>query len=408
MTDFLLNPCGDLDYTGGTLTIVTGVDAIRQRWLIYIRTFLGEWYLDQSIGIPYYQRVLKKAVSRQGLKQVFKDGTLQVPGVLQVISVVVDSLDVAARTAEVTVTTIVTGDEGPETGVFKYTGEIPPGGCDVSAPVPAAIADQWYWFDPSDFDFVQGGVDGLSGPYVAGAVFALMNKFEAQQGAATMDDTGPTSTRIAAVLNGRKAINGFVPADPSLITGLGVSVNNVAALRPSLGHTGSFTVFGVYQPPFDPGALPGVGLMALDGLDADGVTRRWINVRLGANVSDEPLFRLEQDTVAGGAATTDTAAAAGVLVTDAWAFALRRTESTISGGNYSVWINGALLLNEGTLASEELEQVGELTWNAALDGVGVLTTKERYRIGDLIGYSAPLSSTDIANVFAYLTEKWGL
>ncbi len=132
MTDILLNDCGDIDYTNGKLTIVTGVDAIRQRWLIYIRTFLGEWFLDQSIGVPYYQRVLKKAVSRNELKQVFKTATLEVPGVVQVVSVIVDNLDTAARRAEVTVTCIVTGDEGPETGVFKYTGTFPPEGCPTS------------------------------------------------------------------------------------------------------------------------------------------------------------------------------------------------------------------------------------------------------------------------------------
>lgn len=132
MTDVLLNACGDIDYTGGRLTILRGVDAIRQRWLIYIRTFLGEWFLDQSIGVPYYQRVLKKNVSRSDLKQVFKTATLEVPGVVQVVSVIVDSLDNVTRTAEVTVTCIVTGEEGPETGVFKYTGSIPPEPCPTS------------------------------------------------------------------------------------------------------------------------------------------------------------------------------------------------------------------------------------------------------------------------------------
>jgi len=52
-----------------------------------------------------------------------------VPGVVQVVSVIVDSLDVLARRAEITVTCIVTGSEGPETGVFKYTGTFPPEGC---------------------------------------------------------------------------------------------------------------------------------------------------------------------------------------------------------------------------------------------------------------------------------------
>ncbi len=129
MTDLLLNPCGDIDITEGQLSIVGGADAVRQRWLIYVRTFLGEWFLDQTIGVDYYGRVLKKQISRQVLKQVFTEASLEVPGILQVISVIVDELDVATRYAEVTVTCIIDAAEGPETGAFKYTGQIPPDSC---------------------------------------------------------------------------------------------------------------------------------------------------------------------------------------------------------------------------------------------------------------------------------------
>ena len=68
MTDFLLNDCGDLDFTEGKLTLLTGVDLIRQRWLIHVRTFLGEYFLDESIGVPWFQRVLKKAQKRDKKK----------------------------------------------------------------------------------------------------------------------------------------------------------------------------------------------------------------------------------------------------------------------------------------------------------------------------------------------------
>jgi len=129
MTDLLLNRCGDLDITEGKLTIVRGADAVRQRWLVYLHTFLGEWFLDQNIGVPYTQVVFAKQISRQTLKQVFTTASLEVPGILQVASVVVDELNVATRFAEVTCTCIIDGAEGPETGQFKYTGTFPPEGC---------------------------------------------------------------------------------------------------------------------------------------------------------------------------------------------------------------------------------------------------------------------------------------
>ena len=129
MTSILLDECGDWAITEGRTTIVTGADNVRQRWLVYIRTSLGEWFLDQNIGVPYTQVAFAKQISRQTLKQVFSAATLQVPGILQVASVVINDLNTATREADITVTCIIDGAEGPETGVFQYTGAIPPQGC---------------------------------------------------------------------------------------------------------------------------------------------------------------------------------------------------------------------------------------------------------------------------------------
>lgn len=129
MTSLLMNPCGDIDITAGRVTIVRGGDAVKQRWLVYIRTFLGEWFLDQNIGVPFVQRIFTKQISRTEIKEVFTAASLEVPGILQVPSVVIDSLDVLTRELEVTVNCIIDSDEGPVTGVFKFTGVFPPEGC---------------------------------------------------------------------------------------------------------------------------------------------------------------------------------------------------------------------------------------------------------------------------------------
>ncbi len=129
MTSFLLDDCGDISIKNGRVEIVRNADAVRQRWLIYIRTFLGEWFLDQSIGVPYTQQILKKQVTRQILKQAFTTASLEVPGILQVVSVIVTELDVARRTATIDITCVIDGAEGPETGQFTYSGTIPPEGC---------------------------------------------------------------------------------------------------------------------------------------------------------------------------------------------------------------------------------------------------------------------------------------
>lgn len=258
MTDVLLNACGDIDLTAGRLTIVGGVDGIRQRWLIYIRTFLGEWFLDQSIGVPYYQRVLKKAVSRNNLKQVFKIATLEVPGVLQVLSVIVDSLDTATRQAEVTVTCIVTGAEGPETGIFKYTGSIPPDGClDPNATaVPNTIADLAVWFDAQD------ATSYTQTP----AKLTMQNKV----GAGTAEP-GPSVVEPQVAgnqINGHPAVTLDETDDQHLV------MSGIPALRATTGQDGSFTAFAVTRLGLGQ-AGPERGVWALDGVQADGVTREW-------------------------------------------------------------------------------------------------------------------------------------
>ena len=411
MTDFLLNECGDLDYTDGRLTLVTGVDAIRQRWLIYIRTFLGEWFLDQSIGVPYYQRVLKKAVSRQTLKQVFKDATLEVPGVLQVVSVVVDSLNVATREAEVTVTCVVTGDEGPETGVFRFTGVIPPKGCGVVTDLPqeVAAAFQWYWFDPSDLSEVEASPAG--GPYVAGAQFELQNKFIGQAGTATCDGTGFTVPRILPVLNGRKAIELDESTD-FLACGFGFAGEQVRSLRGTTGwdfdaptQGDGFTVFGVYQAVDNP-SLGFDPLMTFNGVDTDGTTRRWLNIRIGSDIQGDLVLRVEQDTVAGAPSSVD-AEASGVVPTDPFAFALRYSFG-VTVVFIEVWVNGSQILDTSIATSDVLLQTGEVAWSGSQNDGGSLEFNGSMLAGEQLGYSRQLDDQEIANVFAYLTPKWGL
>ncbi len=410
MTDFLLNECGDLDYTNGRLTIVTGVDAIRQRWLIYIRTYLDEWFLDRTIGVPYFQRVLKKAVSRDVLKQVFRDATLAVPGVLQVTSVVVDSLIVATRQAEVTVTCIVTGAEGPETGVFRYTGEIPPGGCDIITSVPETISDQWYWFDPSDL----GTVEGSGGSkYAPGSPFVLSNKFAQQQGnilVHALDGSGAAEPTILPVINGRKAVEGQTSTDPQLLCGFGVAgaEAEVRALRASTGHSGDFTVFGVYQPLVAPGAGVFAPLMCFNGVDPPiaGSSQRVLNLLMGGGTGLQLRF---QQTLIGGAVQSIDSSVSGVLPTDAWVFAL--VYGPAAGGLKVVrlWINNTQVLN-AAVGIPAVEQTGELAWNDNIDGTSGALSEVllRANFGDMIGYSRALTAAEIDRVFVYLLNKWGI
>ncbi len=83
MADLLLDNDGDFDLTAFQMTVVRGVDAIAQRLLIRLRTVRGEYFLDRTRGVPYYEDVFGKENlrNRQALNAVFVDAILSTPGV---------------------------------------------------------------------------------------------------------------------------------------------------------------------------------------------------------------------------------------------------------------------------------------------------------------------------------------
>lgn len=82
--DLLQTATGDLAVTNNTLTFVTGADEVKQRLTQRLRTFLGEWFLDQSRGIPYFQEIMKKNPSSTIVEAIFKNEILGTPGVLAI------------------------------------------------------------------------------------------------------------------------------------------------------------------------------------------------------------------------------------------------------------------------------------------------------------------------------------
>lgn len=63
---------GDIAFTNGLDIVVTQEEEIQQRLLIRLRTFLGEWFINTSYGVPYFQQILGK-----GRKKATVDGIMQ-------------------------------------------------------------------------------------------------------------------------------------------------------------------------------------------------------------------------------------------------------------------------------------------------------------------------------------------
>jgi hypothetical protein len=89
--------------------LISGADAIVQRVAFRWRFFLGEWFLDQRLGVPWYQRILKKGADLRDVRQLLINVALQVPGVKSVNNFTI-ALNRSTRRLSITNFVIVLSD----------------------------------------------------------------------------------------------------------------------------------------------------------------------------------------------------------------------------------------------------------------------------------------------------------
>lgn len=96
--DFKLDANGDLSLEEGDFVLLTGADAIASDLKARLQTFLGEWFLDTSIGVPYFTEVYGKTPAPR-LEAIFREEILKTPGVLEILAMQVQK---SGRTLSVT------------------------------------------------------------------------------------------------------------------------------------------------------------------------------------------------------------------------------------------------------------------------------------------------------------------
>lgn len=83
--DLLLNADHDIVWINGPLlkeqTTQSRVDVVAQRLLILLSTFEGEWFLDTSYGIPYFQSILGHKTKKSTVDLIFQREILAENGV---------------------------------------------------------------------------------------------------------------------------------------------------------------------------------------------------------------------------------------------------------------------------------------------------------------------------------------
>ncbi|MEX4584681.1 hypothetical protein MY756_05540 [Haemophilus influenzae] len=84
MIDLKLSGQHDLMIKDRKLVLVDGVNQKAQQIKVVLLTFLGEWFLDTTIGLPYFDEILTKNPDNARIQSIFRKKIMGVKGVLAV------------------------------------------------------------------------------------------------------------------------------------------------------------------------------------------------------------------------------------------------------------------------------------------------------------------------------------
>ena len=101
-TDIAIDPLtGDLAILEGDLSLISGIDAIRQHLRQRLSLGLGEWFLDINAGVPYLQEILVRNPNISAVEGIFMNTILSTAGVTELNSFTL-AFDAPTRTLRVT------------------------------------------------------------------------------------------------------------------------------------------------------------------------------------------------------------------------------------------------------------------------------------------------------------------
>lgn len=81
MADLKLDETGDLAFEDGQLVVIDGPEATAQRLRLKLSTWLGEWYLDERVGVPFVRDWLVKNPNLRLITSQVQELVLADPGV---------------------------------------------------------------------------------------------------------------------------------------------------------------------------------------------------------------------------------------------------------------------------------------------------------------------------------------
>lgn len=90
MLDLALNAKTHDIVLNGDVMFIDDVERVAQQIKIQLLTFLGEWFLDVTHGVPYLEYVLVKNPNFTLIRELFREQILKVDGVSNLVSLDID------------------------------------------------------------------------------------------------------------------------------------------------------------------------------------------------------------------------------------------------------------------------------------------------------------------------------
>ena len=107
MTTILLTDTNNVSLTNGFQSLISGQDETIQRIRLTLTAFQGEWFLDESSGLPYFQDIVVRGVNEGAVEQIYRAAIQDIPGVAEVneLTIGLGNSDFRIMTISITVRT---------------------------------------------------------------------------------------------------------------------------------------------------------------------------------------------------------------------------------------------------------------------------------------------------------------
>jgi len=90
ITDAADGVLGDIKITDGDLSLSIERDAIVLQLSQKLKFFFAEWFLDQRLGVPYFERILNKSTEPELIDSTLKDVVLSTPLITRITQWVIE------------------------------------------------------------------------------------------------------------------------------------------------------------------------------------------------------------------------------------------------------------------------------------------------------------------------------